>query len=150
MNPILRAVFVYIFLLIVFRISGKRSLSHITTFDFVLLLIIGEAASHSLLGDDYSVTNGAIVIITLVGVDIMISLWKQRSKAVDKLVDSVPMIILENGEPLSERMDKARVGLGDILMKAREMHGLERLDQIKYAVLERNGGISIVPNESQK
>jgi uncharacterized membrane protein YcaP (DUF421 family) len=57
----------------------------------------------------------------------------------------VPLVIVENGKLLKDRMEKARVDEADILEKARELQGLERLDQIKYAVVERSGGISIIP-----
>jgi uncharacterized membrane protein YcaP (DUF421 family) len=150
MDAVLRGTVVYIFLLIIFRIAGKRSLSQVTTFDFVLLLIISEATQQALLGKDYSVTNAFLVIITLVGLDISLSLWKQRSPAVDQWLEDKPVILVENGQPLKERMDKERVDMEDVLAAARELQGLERLEQIKYAVLERNGGISIIPQESNR
>jgi len=74
MDAVLRGLSVYMFLLIIFRISGKRSLGQVTTFDFVLLLIIAETTQQALLGDDYSVTNAFLLIGTLVGVDIGLSL----------------------------------------------------------------------------
>jgi len=147
MDAVIRSAAIYLFLLIVFRISGKRSLAQITTFDFVLLLIIGEATQQGLLGQDFSITNAFIVILTLIGIDIGLSLLKQRSQSLEKLLDGVPLIILENGQPLKDRMNKARVDEGDILEAARELQGLERLEQIKYAVLERDGRISIVPKQ---
>jgi uncharacterized membrane protein YcaP (DUF421 family) len=145
MDAVLRSIAIYIFLLVIFRISGKRSLSQITTFDFVLLLIIGEAVQQGLLGEDFSITNAFIIISTLMGIEIALSLVKQHFPAFDKMVDSVPLVILEDGKLLKDRMDKARVDESDILSKARELQGLERLDQIKYAVVERSGGISIIP-----
>ncbi|MCA1626499.1 MAG: DUF421 domain-containing protein [Acidobacteria bacterium] len=147
MDAVIRSAAIYLFLLIVFRISGKRSLAQITTFDFVLLLIVGEATQQGLLGQDYSITNAFIVILTLIGIDIGLSLLKQRSQSLEKLMDGVPLIILENGQPLKDRMNKARVDEGDVLEAARELQGLERLEQIKYAVLERDGRISIVPKQ---
>jgi uncharacterized membrane protein YcaP (DUF421 family) len=145
METVLRAAAIYLVLLIVFRVAGNRSLAQITAFDFVLLLIIGEATQQGLLGNDFSVTNALLVIVTLVGLDIALSLWKQRAPRLEKVIDGMPLVILENGRLLRERMDKERVDEDDILTAAREIHGLERLDQIKYAVLERSGGISIVP-----
>jgi uncharacterized membrane protein YcaP (DUF421 family) len=132
-------------LLIIFRVSGKRSLAQITTFDFVLLLIISEATQQALLGDDFSLINAFVVIITLIGLDIALSLLKQRSPTFELLIDDTPLIIVEDGRPLKERMDKARIDESDILASARELQGLERMDQIKYAVLERSGGVSIIP-----
>ncbi len=148
MDSVLRAAAIYVILLVIFRISGKRSLAQITTFDFILLLIIGEAIQQALLGQDFSLTNAFVVIITLLGVDIGLSLLKGRSKTLERVVDDLPLVIVEDGRPLQERMDKARVDQSDVLTAARELQGLERMEQIKYAVLERSGGISIIPKQS--
>ncbi|HLV43621.1 MAG TPA: YetF domain-containing protein [Aggregatilineales bacterium] len=147
MDAVLRSVAVYVVLLVIFRVAGKRALSEITTFDFVLLLIIGNVIEPGITGDDYSVTNGLLIIITLVVVDIGMSLIKQKSRGFAKLVDGVPLVIVEDGQPIEERMRKARLDVSDILTSARQSQGLERMDQIKYAILERSGGISIVPAE---
>jgi uncharacterized membrane protein YcaP (DUF421 family) len=148
MDSVLRAAAIYVILLVIFRISGKRSLAQITTFDFILLLIIGEATQQALLGQDFSLTNAFVVIITLLGVDIGLSLLKGRSKTLERVVDDLPLVIVEDGRPLQERMDKARVDQAGVLTAARELQGLERMEQIKYAVLERSGGISIIPKQS--
>ncbi len=148
MDSVLRAAMIYIALMIILRVAGKRSLAQITTFDFVLLLIIGEATQQALLGQDFSVTNALIVIITLVGLDIALSLIKRHSKTIDKVLDDVPLVIVEDGVALKDRMAKARVDEEDVLSAARHLQGLERLDQIRYAVLERSGGISIVPKKN--
>jgi uncharacterized membrane protein YcaP (DUF421 family) len=145
MDSVLRAAAIYVILLIIFRISGKRSLAQITTFDFVLLLIIGEATQQALLGNDFSLINAFMVIVTLIGLDIGLSLLKQHSKRLELWMDDTPLVIVEDGRPLKERMDKARVDESDVLTAARELQGLERMDQIKYAVLERSGGVSIIP-----
>ncbi|MEP0871857.1 DUF421 domain-containing protein [Trichocoleus desertorum AS-A10] len=145
MNSVLRAVVLYVILMLLFRLSGKRSLAQITTFDFVLVLIVGEATQQALLGEDFSLTNAFLVILTLVGLDTVMSFWKQRSPQVEKWIDGVPVIIVAEGKLLQDRMKQARVDVDDILAAARELHGLERMDQIKYAVLERSGGISIIP-----
>lgn len=147
MDAVFRASVMYLFLLIIFRITGKRTLGQSTTFDFVLLLIIGEATQQALLGNDFSLTNAVIVITTLVLIDVGIAFWKQRSQTMDKLLDGMPLVIVDNGEPLKERMDRVRIDEEDILSAARRTQGLERMEQIKYAVLERSGDISIIPTE---
>lgn len=145
MDPVLRGLAIYIGLLIIFRISGKRTLAQITTFDFVLLLIVSEATQQGLLGDDFSVTNAIVVIVTLVGADIAMSFLKEKSQRFAKLADGVPVVVLQDGKPIEHRMRRARLDLSDILASGRETHGIERLDQIKYAVLEQGGSISVVP-----
>lgn len=148
MDAVLRAAVVYLFLLLVFRIAGRRMLSQTTTFDLVLLLIIAEATQQGLLGNDFSVTNAFLVIITLIGIEIALAALKRRSAGIEKWIDGVPSIIIEDGRPLKDRMEKARIDERDILSAARTGYGLERMDQIKYAVLERNGNISIIPKQS--
>jgi uncharacterized membrane protein YcaP (DUF421 family) len=147
-DSIIRAAVVYLVLLVVFRISGKRSLAQITTFDFILLLIIAEAIQQAMLAQDNSMTNSLLLVLTLFGIDIGLSLMKQKSPMLEKLIDDVPLVLVEDGRPIKERLEKARVDEGDILSSARELQGLERMDQIKYAVLERSGGISVIPKQS--
>jgi uncharacterized membrane protein YcaP (DUF421 family) len=145
MDTVLRGAAVYLLLLILFRLTGKRSLAETTVFDFVLLLIISEAIQQGLVGEDHSLTHALVLVVTLLGLDVALSMLKQRSPAIDRLVDSVPVVILVDGRPLKERLDRERIGEEDILEQARLLHGLERLDQIRFAVLERNGAISIIP-----
>lgn len=145
MDAIVRGLMVYLFLLILFRIAGRRTLGNITNFDFVLLLIISEATQNAMIGNDYSVTNGFLVILTLVGLDILFSFMKQRFPAMERYVDGLPLVLVDQGRPQKELMNRARVDEQDILASAREKHGLERMEQIKYAVLETNGMISIIP-----
>jgi uncharacterized membrane protein YcaP (DUF421 family) len=145
MDTVLRALVMYAFLLLIFRLSGKRALAHITTFDFALLLMIGEASQQALVGDDFSLTTAMLVIATLTIADIGLSLLKERSARLERILDDVPVIIVDRGQLLRERMARERVDEDDILAAARSLHGLERLEQIKYAVLETGGGISIIP-----
>jgi uncharacterized membrane protein YcaP (DUF421 family) len=149
MDAIARGLFIYLFLLLMFRLAGRRTLSEMTSFDFVLLLIISEATQNAMIGNDYSVTNGVLIITTLVGLDVLFTNWKHRSAFIERWLDGLPLILVENGRPLESLMDRARVDREDILAAARQTQGLERMDQIKYAVLEVGGGISIVP-KSQK
>lgn len=147
MDIVLRAAAMYFMLLVIFKIAGRRTLGEITTFDFVLLLVIGEATQQALLANDFSFINSFLVIVSLIAIDITLSLIKARSEPFAKLIDGVAMIVVEDGHLLQQRVRKARLDEDDILAAARETHGLERLDQIKFAVLENNGKISIIPKE---
>lgn len=145
MDAVLRSAAIYLFLLLVFRVAGRRELGEMTSFDFVLLLIIGEATQQALLGDDFSVTNAMLVICTLVALDIGLSLGKRRWPRVERLLDGLPLVLVENGRPLRDRLRMARIDEQDVLTAARSSHGLERMEQIKYAVLECSGTISVIP-----
>lgn len=147
MDSVIRAVAIYFALLIIFKFAGRRSLSELTIFDFVLLLIIGEATQQALLGDDFSITNAVLVIITLIAVDVLFSRIKWRWPAFDLWLEGSPTIVVENGAPIEGRLKAVRLRVEDILETAREKQGLERLDQIKFAIIEKNGKISIIPND---
>lgn len=147
METVLRVAAVYFFLLVIFHIAGKRSMTQITTFDFVVLLIISEATQQAMIRDDFSVTNAFIVIVSLIGLEITLTWLKQRFPVADRFIDGLPLVLVDNGRPLRQLMDKARIDEDDIMTAARSSQGLERMDQIKYAVLERSGGISIIPKQ---
>lgn len=149
MDAVLSALSIYVFLLVVLRIGGKRTLGQTTTFDFVLVLIIAETTQQALLGDDFSMMNAFVLIATLVGLDIALSLLKRKWPKLDRLVEGVPMVLVEHGTPLLDRMHKARVDESDVMTAARELQGLKRMEQIEYAVLERSGAISIVPKRNE-
>jgi len=145
METVLRAAAIYLILLLVFRISGKRALAEMNAFDLVLLLIIGESVSQGLMGDDFSVTTAVILVVTLVVMELGFAFIKQKSRAAERWLDDVPLVVVEDGKPLQDRMDHARVDEEDVLEAARGTHGLENMQQIKYAVLERGGSISVIP-----
>jgi uncharacterized membrane protein YcaP (DUF421 family) len=147
MDAVLRGIVIYIFLSIIFRLAGKRALTEITTFDMVLIVIIAESTQQGLLGEDFSVTTACLLILTLIGLNVGLQLLKQRFPRFERLTDGLPVIILENGQPLRDRMKGARVLDGEIISAARQQEGVERLDQLKYAVLERNGSISVIPKD---
>lgn len=147
MESVFRGTALYLVLLLIFRLAGKRTLSQATTFDFVLLLIIGEASQQALLGNDFSLVNAFLVVITLIGLDIGLAVLKERSLTIERLIEGVPIVIVADGTPIKERMHKARIDEEDVLSAARESQGLERMEQIKYAVLERSGAISIIPRQ---
>ena len=150
MNPVFRGIIVYIFLMIIFRIMGKRTLNETTTFDFVLLIIISEVTQQALVGEDFSLITAAMLICTLMGLDLILTLIKQSSKKIDQVMEGAPLIIVDHGKPLQKRMDKTKVDDEDILQAARITFGLESMQDIKYAVLEKDGSISIIPYEKNK
>jgi uncharacterized membrane protein YcaP (DUF421 family) len=148
MDSVLRAAVIYLALMLLFKIAGRRSLAQLTTFDFVLLMIIGEATQQALLGNDFSLTNSILVIVTLIAIDVGFSLLKQRSGWVSRLIDGNPTIIVENGRLLHRRLRYARLVEADVMEAARSSQGIETIEQIKFAILERNGKISVIRKDS--
>lgn len=148
MESVLRGAAIYLILFIVLRLSGRRTLAEMTTFDFVLVLIIAETTQQAMLSDDFSIVNAVILIVTLIGLDVFLSLVKQRWPFVERLMDGGPTLLITDGTPDRRALQMSRVDLDDVLAAARRLHGLERMDQIKFAILEAGGEISIVPTRS--
>jgi uncharacterized membrane protein YcaP (DUF421 family) len=115
-----------------------------------LLLIVAETTQQALVGEDYSLTGAFILIVVLVGLDILLSLLKRASPRVDRLLEGQPLVVLRDGVPLTARMHVERIDDEDILSAARETRGIDRLDDIERAILEKNGAISIVPRRHGK
>jgi uncharacterized membrane protein YcaP (DUF421 family) len=140
-----RAAAVYAFLLVVFRVAGHRSMAQVTTFDLILVLIIGDATQQALVGDDYRISTGLVVVSTLVVIDIALGRAKQHWPAVDAVLDGLPLPLIVAGSARRNQMAGEGVTMDDVLTAARAHHGLSRMDQVEHAVLEQDGGISIVP-----
>lgn len=145
MESVLRALVVYAFLMIVFRIAGKRTLAQATNFELVLLLIISETIQEAVVDQDHSITNAFLLVLTLVGTSLGLSLMKQRWAAVSKWLDGLPVAVVREGRPDPELMREVRVDEDDVLAAARAQDGLRRMDEIEHAVVEENGEITVVP-----
>lgn len=149
MDALVRAAAMYLFLLLAFRIAGKRALSQATTFDLLLLLIISETTQQAMVGDDNSMTHAFLLITSFLAIEVLLSFLKQKYKPLDRLLEGEPVLLVEHGKAIRRVMDRMRVDEEDILEAARATRGLERMEQIKYAVLERTGKISIVPDDAR-
>ena len=147
MDAVLRAAIVYLALLLIFRVTGKRTMSQVTTFDLVLLLIISEATQQALLGEDFSITMSVLVVITLVGLDRLADFLGWRFPRLGRVIDGTPVVLIEHGRPLESRLHQHHIRMDEVLQQARSTQGLRRADEIDYAILERSGAISIIPKQ---
>lgn len=145
MHSIVSAVSVYAVVWLLFRISGKKALSQMTSFDFVLLLIISETTQAALVENDNSMTNTFLLIATFFAVEMGLSVLKTWSPRLADVVEGRPVLVYAEGRLVDEVARHEHVDEEDILEAARLRQGLERLDQVKYAVLERSGDITVIP-----
>ena len=100
------------------------------------------------LGDDFSLTNSLLVIFTLIAIDVGFSLLKLRSRWVSRLIDGEPTIIVENGKLLHVRLRHARLVEADVMEATRSSQGIKTMEEIKFAIIERNGKISTIAREN--
>jgi len=144
MNPIVRSVILFFLLYLILRFSGKRTLAQISTFDTILILIISGATQKALISNDFSLINFLLLIVSLVGITYFLNFLEIKSPLFDQVGDGLPLILVKDGKFLRERMKKVQVSEGDILESARLSEGSRSIENIKYAILERGGKISII------
>jgi uncharacterized membrane protein YcaP (DUF421 family) len=147
MYTLLHAVAGYFFLTLMIRVLARRPGAQMTPFEFVLVFLVGGVIILATVGDDRSMTNcyGGVIAICLM--HRLVGILKQRSPRWADIIDGKPILLLQNGEWQTSSMKHANVDDMDVMAAARDK-GLRTLDQIKYAVLERNGGISIIKKKS--
>jgi uncharacterized membrane protein YcaP (DUF421 family) len=150
MEPVLRALACYLLLLVVVRLSGKRGLAQVTIFDLILLLLISQTVGQALIGDDSSVTTAVVITITLVVVNRVNDAAAHRWADISHVLEDAPLVLIEHGHVHDDRLASMKIRLDDVLETARLDQGLERLEQIKHAVLERSGAISIIPADGDE
>jgi uncharacterized membrane protein YcaP (DUF421 family) len=148
MGTILRAILIYWFLLVVLRIVGRRSFEQMTPFEMILVFLLGGLGIQCIVYDDHSLVNALLGITTIALMHVLVSVLKMYSEGFRKFVDGTPIVIVEDDYWHEDRMHKLRLQMQDIMAAARE-DGPERMDQIRFAVVERNGSLSIVRKETQ-
>ncbi len=143
MYTIIHAILGYFFLLLTVRVLSRRPGGQMTLFEFVIVFLIGGVIILSTVGDDRSVTNCVCAVIVIGLMHGLLSWAKTRSPRLGVLVDGTPLVVLQNDEWNDEIMRGMRLDANDIMAAARTK-GLRDLSEIKYAILERNGTISII------
>jgi uncharacterized membrane protein YcaP (DUF421 family) len=148
MHTIFHAIVGYWFLLLTVRVLSRRPGAQMTPFEFVLIILIGGVIILTTVGDDHSETNAVCAVITVGLMHRLVSLLKQHFPRFGLLVDGTPLVLIKNGELQTEVMRKMRIQDTDIIAAGRGK-GVRTLDEIKYAVLERIGSISIIKKEGE-
>ncbi|HET7339916.1 MAG TPA: YetF domain-containing protein [Methylomirabilota bacterium] len=143
-EKIVRSVVVYLFLLLAFRFTGKRQVGQLTPFDLVVLLVISNVVQNAVIGPDNSLGGGllgAVVILVINGVLVEVT---YRSKRLRRLLEATPTILIHNGKLLQDNLARERISLDD-LHAAMRRAGVADIEHVRVAVLEENGGISVIP-----
>ncbi len=143
MNVILRAAAAYWILLVVVRLIGRRATSMLAPFDMIVLFLFAGATITAVLGEDHSVTAAFSAVATIGLMHVAVSWGKTRSDRFGRWIDGTPVVIFEHGHWHEHRMQRLRLERSDVMAAARA-RGLGTLAQIRYAVVERGGSITIV------
>ena len=146
---ILRAIFGYVFLILMVRIVGRRPGKQITPFEFVLIFYLGGLTLTGMVGQEVSFSNAACQILTIACTHYGIAIARQKSPRLARVLDGTPLTLLEGKQWRANTMSRMRIADDDVMAMARDQ-GVRTLDKIDTAVLERNGEFSIIPAESEE
>ena len=142
---------IYFILLVIFRIAGRRTLAETSTFDLVLLLIIGETTQQAMIGNnDDTMTSAVVAILTLVSADMAITYLRKTFPTFNHLLEGRPILLIDEGKLRRPALDAHGIDEEDLKEAARLSHGLTDMEDVRQATLERDGKISIVPWRGNK
>src|SRR5687768_4416788 len=146
MDTILRVSVIYLFLLATMRLLGKREFGQLSPFEVINLLIISEIVQQAMIRDDYSVVTALTGVSVLLLLVYLTSVLSYRFKKVAHVVEGTPTVLVLNGKYVVYNLDRERIAPDEIQA---EMHksGLEKLDQVKLAVLEDDGKITFIRDD---
>lgn len=147
MSAILHAVFGYFFLTMMVRVLTRRPGAQMTQFEFVLVFLMGGIIILSTVGRDHSVTNCTCAVLAVGCMHRLVSWLKIRYAKFGELLDGTPLVLVRKGQWQEPTMKGMRLAQEDV-MAALRTKGIKSFDQVEYAVLERNGGISILKKRS--
>jgi uncharacterized membrane protein YcaP (DUF421 family) len=145
---VVRTVVIYLTVFVGLRLTGKRELGQMTVFDLVVILLIANAVQNAMVGPDVSLTGGVIAAVALLAVNWAVSQLRLRSRYWGRLFEGTPTVLIEDGEFVAPHLRKEGLERAEVEMAMRE-HGVESVRDVKLAVLEIDGSISIVPTDSR-
>jgi uncharacterized membrane protein YcaP (DUF421 family) len=147
MDLVLRTAAVFFFIYFMTRIIGRRELGSLEPFDLILLVVIGDLVQQGVTQDDYSVTGAFIVISTIALLTVAVSYVHFRIRPLRRVMEGDPVVLIENGRPIERNLRRERLTLEELAESAR-LNSVESIEDVRLAVLETNGEISVIPRSS--
>lgn len=145
MDIVFRAAFAYVFIVFVMRVMGRRELSSLAPADLVLIVVLGDLIQNGVTQSDMSVTGVTIAISTFVLLTVLSSFLAFKSSRARRVIQGEPVIVVQDGKPLENNMRSERLTVDDVMEEARDKE-IEKLDEIKFAVLEPGGKMTFIKN----
>jgi uncharacterized membrane protein YcaP (DUF421 family) len=139
-----RGLFVYFFLILILRSTGKRQIGQMSPFDLVLLMVLSNAVQNSMTGGDNSITSGIILAVTLVLANWTVGKLTSSSKVMEQLIEGDPQVLFHNGIVYEKVLKDAQITRQELIAAVHKA-GYAELDAIRAAILENDGTISVIP-----
>jgi uncharacterized membrane protein YcaP (DUF421 family) len=144
MDIVARATVIFIVIFVVLRVIGRRELGNLEPFDLILLVVLGDLVQQGVTQSDYSVTGAILAICTIAVLTVAVSYLGFRFRRLRPLLEGEPIILFADGQPIERNMRRERITVEDVAAEAR-LQNLASLDEVRLAVLEASGEISIIP-----
>ena len=140
---ILRGFIIYVFLIILLRVTGKRQVGEMSPFDLVLLLVLSNAVQNSMNGGDNSVIGGMISAATLVAANWLVGFITYKNKRAEALIEGRPELLIHNGKLFEKALVRSRLTRHELRSALRES-GCRDFEDVQAAFLENDGRISVI------
>jgi uncharacterized membrane protein YcaP (DUF421 family) len=147
MDLAIRATAMFFFMVILTRVVGRRELSSLSSFDLVLLIVLGDAIQQGLTQDDYSVIGALIVVVTIAGWQVATSYTSFRWRRARAFLEGMPIVVMQDGKVIEENLRRERM-TEDELAEEMRLQQIARFEDVEWAILERNGSISFIQKSS--
>ena len=147
MDVVIRATFAFLFVLFLTRIVGRRELSSLEPFDLIMLVMLGDLVQQGVTQNDFSVTGLVLAGGTIALLTVVVSYASFRFRVLRPALEGYPVILVQDGEPIDRNMSRNRI-THDELATAARLQQVDRIEDIRWAVLETSGQISIIPKQS--
>jgi uncharacterized membrane protein YcaP (DUF421 family) len=146
---VVRTAIVYLFLIVVIRISGKREVGQMSILELIVVLVISDAVQNSMVGENTTIWGGLVAVLTLLGLDAALKMLTHRSRRVRHLIAGEPRLLVRDGRLLTKALDEEHIEAEEVRTAVRA-HGLARVEDVRLAVLEVDGTISVIPRDAEE
>lgn len=143
METVARVAFVYVLILVLLRVLGKREVGQLTPMELVMLILIPELVSQSMIREDFSLVNGVVAVTTLMSLVFVTSALSYRFSGFERMVEGTPALLVRDGEVVRETLDLERISISELAAEVRQA-GVPRVGDVKWAVLETGGRVAII------
>jgi uncharacterized membrane protein YcaP (DUF421 family) len=143
-DVVLRVGLIYLFLVVVLRLSGKREVGQMSILELIVVLLISDAVQNSMVGDNTTVWAGPVAVLTLLGLDYGLNYLIRRSRGLRKAIEGEPRLLVRDGRILPRALREEKLDVEEVEAAVRE-HGLARVAEVREAILETDGTISVIP-----
>lgn len=142
---IINTLVVYLFIVLAIRLFGKREVAQLSITDLVLILLISNSVQSAMIGGDTTLLGGLAAAMTLFTINYVFGLLFYRSKTLTGLLQGHPIMLIYDGRPIHENMNKVQISLEELEAVVRE-HGVEHIRDVNLAILELDGNVSVLSN----